>query len=98
MSKAVRRSLFTSPRARGEVGSLAIRVRGSLRELLSQLSVPIEAPHPNPLPVRTGRGNRSVLTEDVMTVPSQCGYAPLLLCMGLFSGFLDDAPLGWRRL
>jgi len=57
MGKAVRRSLFTSPRTRGEVGSLAIRVRESLRELLAQLFAPIDAPHPNPLPARAGRGS-----------------------------------------
>jgi hypothetical protein len=59
--KAVRRSPFTSPRARGEIGSLAIRVRGSLHALLTQFYALIEAPHPSPLPVRTGRGKRESL-------------------------------------
>ena len=39
--------LFTSPRLRGEVGSLsAIRVRGAIRES----SFAVSSPHPNPLP------------------------------------------------
>jgi hypothetical protein len=50
-------SLFTSPRLREEVGSpKAVGVRGSLRALLCLLCSLIDAPHPSPLPVRTGRG------------------------------------------
>jgi hypothetical protein len=53
------RPFFGTPKQSfGYVASLdAIRVRGSLRELLTQLNALIEAPHPNPLPVRTGRGS-----------------------------------------
>jgi hypothetical protein len=52
-----RRLPFTSPRSRGEVGSpLAIRVRGILSAFLCLLYSLIEAPHPNPLPARAGRG------------------------------------------
>ena len=41
--------------------ALADRVRGSLRELNSILYSLTEAPRPNPLPVRTGRGSRPYL-------------------------------------
>ncbi len=50
------RSFFTSPRVRAEVGAQR-RVRGSLHEFLCVLYSMIDAPHPNPLPVRTGRGS-----------------------------------------
>jgi hypothetical protein len=49
--------LSLSPRAGRGRTALAGRVRGSLRELLTQLCALMEAPHPNPLPVRTGRGS-----------------------------------------
>jgi hypothetical protein len=56
MSKtSERRGPFTSPRLWGEVGAQR-RVRGALHALLCQLYSLIDAPHPNPLPVRTGRG------------------------------------------
>ncbi|MCP1829663.1 hypothetical protein ACVIHH_005719 [Bradyrhizobium sp. USDA 4518] len=50
------RFLRLSPRAGRGRAALADRVRGALRALLSQLYVPIDAPHPNPLPARAGRG------------------------------------------
>jgi hypothetical protein len=50
--------LSLSPRAGRGRAALADRVRGSLRELLCLLYSLVEAPHPNPLPVRTGRGSR----------------------------------------
>ncbi|MGY4317993.1 hypothetical protein ACVWW1_007320 [Bradyrhizobium sp. JR3.5] len=43
------------PAGGGRIACNAIRVRGSLREFLSRLCALIEAPHPNLLPVRTGR-------------------------------------------
>ena len=49
--------LSLSPRAGRGRTALAGRVRGSLRELLWQLYALIDAPHPDPLPVRTGRGS-----------------------------------------
>jgi hypothetical protein len=55
------RIFFTSPRVRGEVGSLAIRVRGSFREFVYQPHMLIKAPHPNPLPARAGRGSAARL-------------------------------------
>jgi hypothetical protein len=61
MTEFWRCPFFTSPLLRGEVAPKAIRVRGSLRTILWQLYALIEAPHPNPLPVRTGRGNRKSL-------------------------------------
>jgi hypothetical protein len=57
------RSLLTSPRLRGEVGSpLPIRVRGAIRE-----SEYVErAPHPDPLPAKSGEREmapaRAILT------------------------------------
>jgi hypothetical protein len=48
--------LSLSPRAGRGRAALADWVRGSLRALSSILYSLIEAPHPNPLPVRTGRG------------------------------------------
>ncbi len=45
---------------------------------------------------RPARHRRSA-AEDVMTVPAPYRITPRLLCMGLFSGFLDDAPRGRRR-
>jgi hypothetical protein len=48
--------LSLSPSAGRGRAALADRVRGSLRELLCLLYSLIEAPHPNPLPVRPGRG------------------------------------------
>ena len=56
--------LFTSPRLRGEVGSLAIRVRGSLHTLVYHLHVLIAAPHPNPLPARAGRGSAATAWSE----------------------------------
>jgi|EndMetStandDraft_8_1072994.scaffolds.fasta_scaffold175499_2 hypothetical protein len=57
MAKLEWRSLLNlSPHAgRGQTAQ-AGRVKGTLRELHWQLHALIEAPHPNPLPVRTGRG------------------------------------------
>jgi hypothetical protein len=55
---------FTSPRVRGEVGSLAIRVRGSFNAFTRILLAPIMAPHPNPLPARAGRGSASCLRSE----------------------------------
>jgi hypothetical protein len=64
--------LFTSPRLRGEVGSLAIRVRGSLHTLVYHLHVLIAAPHPIPLrtslprlvPARAGRGSAATAWSE----------------------------------
>jgi hypothetical protein len=55
MAKLEWRSLLNlSPHAgRGQTAQ-AGRVKGTLRELHWQLHALIEAPHPNPLPVRTG--------------------------------------------
>jgi hypothetical protein len=50
--------LGLSPRAGRGRAALADRVRGSLRALNSILYSLIEAPHPNPLPARAGRGSR----------------------------------------
>gem|GEM_PF-4721379 len=51
------RALFTSPRSRGEVGSLAIRVRGSSSKLVCLPNLRIEAPlTPTLSPQERGEG------------------------------------------
>jgi hypothetical protein len=56
MGKAAGAVFFhLSPRA-GRGRALSARVRGSLGAFLCLLYSLIDAPHPNPLPVRTGRG------------------------------------------
>jgi hypothetical protein len=92
----LRPSLFLrlSPRAgRGRAAS-ADRVRGVLRELLCQLFARIEAPHPNPLPVRTGRGGYGALPASRAKIRQKFlnESNPILLCMGLFSHFLIRRP------
>ncbi|MET4764864.1 hypothetical protein ABH975_000444 [Bradyrhizobium ottawaense] len=83
-----------SPRAGRGRAALADRVRGGLRELLCQPFARREAPHPNPLPVRTGRGSeRPVHASRANTRPKFSNdFNPILLCMGLFSRFLVRRP------
>lgn len=55
ISNLLRGLLRLAPLAGRGRTALAGRVRGSFRELHDLLSLLIEAPHPNLLPVRTGR-------------------------------------------
>jgi len=56
--------VFTSPRFRGEVGSLAIRARGSLGAFLDLLCAPTDAPHLDPLPAKAGRGGAALAWRE----------------------------------
>ncbi|MET4065836.1 hypothetical protein ABID58_000610 [Bradyrhizobium sp. S3.2.6] len=83
--------LRLSPHAGRGRAALADRVRGALRELLWQSFARREAPHPNPLPVRTGRGGERALPASlaIFLLKILNVSNAVLLCMGLFPSFLS---------
>jgi hypothetical protein len=89
-----RPSFSETPKRSFGYAATADRVRGSLRELLRQSFAWIEAPHPNPLPVRTGRGSEGLVAAPRADFGLKFSndFNVVHQCMGLFSAFLIGRP------